>query len=62
MTQVVNAVLLLPLLVSMLIVARDQQLMGRYTAGPAGTALYAVTIGGIAVCVTALLLLSVRPT
>jgi Mn2+/Fe2+ NRAMP family transporter len=36
MTQVLNAVLLLPLLVFMLIVARDRQLMGRYAAGPRG--------------------------
>ena len=62
MTQVLNAVLLLPLLVFMLIIARDRNLMGPYTAGRGATALYVVTIGAIAVCVAALLLLSVLPT
>jgi Mn2+/Fe2+ NRAMP family transporter len=62
MTQVLNAVLLLPLLVFMLVVARDRDLMGRYAAGRAATVLYVVTIGAIAVCVAALLLLSVLPS
>jgi Mn2+/Fe2+ NRAMP family transporter len=61
MTQVLNAVLLLPLLVFMLVVARDRELMGPYAAGRAATALYVVTIGAITVCVAALLLLSVLP-
>jgi Mn2+/Fe2+ NRAMP family transporter len=62
MTQVLNAVLLLPLLVFMLVVARDRELMGRYAAGRGATSLYVVTIVAIAGCVAALLLLSVLPT
>jgi Mn2+/Fe2+ NRAMP family transporter len=61
LTQVLNAVLLLPLLVFMLVVARDRELMGAYAAGRGATALYVGTIGAIAVCVSALLLLSVGP-
>jgi Mn2+/Fe2+ NRAMP family transporter len=62
MTQVLNAVLLLPLLVFMLVVARDGELMGRYAAGRGASTLYVVTIVAIAGCVAALLLLSVLPT
>jgi Mn2+/Fe2+ NRAMP family transporter len=62
MTQVLNAILLLPLLVFMLVVARDREVMGPYAAGRGATALYVVTIGAIAACVAALLLLSVLPT
>jgi Mn2+/Fe2+ NRAMP family transporter len=62
LTQVLNAVLLLPLLVFMLIVARDRDLMGTYAAGRGATTLYVVTIGAIAGCVGALLLLSLGPT
>ena len=58
LTQVLNAVLLLPLLVFMLIVARDRNLMGRYAAGRGATTMYVVTIAGIAICVGALLILS----
>jgi Mn2+/Fe2+ NRAMP family transporter len=61
MSQVLNAVVLLPLLVFMLVVARDRELMGPYAAGRGATTLYVVTIAAIAVCVTALLLLSVAP-
>lgn len=62
LTQVLNAVLLLPVVVFMLIVARDRDLMGTYAAGRGATTLYVVTIGAIAVCVGALLLLSLGPT
>ena len=62
MTQVLNAVLLLPLLVFMLVVARDRDLMGPYAAGRAASLLYVGTIAAIAVCVVALLVLSVVPT
>jgi Mn2+/Fe2+ NRAMP family transporter len=58
MTQVLNAVLLLPLLVFMLVVARDPDLMGEYVAGRGATVMYVVTIAGIAICVGALLVLS----
>jgi Mn2+/Fe2+ NRAMP family transporter len=58
LSQVLNAVLLLPLLVAMLRISRDRDLMGEHAAGPAMAAAYVVTIGVIAVCVGALLVLS----
>jgi Mn2+/Fe2+ NRAMP family transporter len=62
LTQVLNALLLLPLLVFMLIVARDRDLMGDYVAGRGATVMYVVTIAGVAVCVGALLVLSLMGT
>ena len=59
LSQVLNAVLLLPLLVAMLRISRDRDLMGEHAAGPAMAAAYVVTIGAIAVCVGALLVLSI---
>jgi Mn2+/Fe2+ NRAMP family transporter len=58
LTQVLNAVLLLPLLAFMYGISRDRDLMGTYTASRAAAALYLATIAFIAVCVGALLLLS----
>jgi Mn2+/Fe2+ NRAMP family transporter len=60
LTQVLNAVLLLPLLVFMYLLARDQDLMGRYGVRGASAAFYLVTIGAIAACLAALALLTVR--
>jgi len=54
LTQVLNAVLLLPLLFFMYGIARDRDLMGQYTAGRAAAAGYLVTIFFIATCVIAL--------
>ena len=56
-TQVLNAVLLLPLLAFMVAIARDRHLMGDFVAGRAATAVYLITLALIGVCVTALLLL-----
>jgi len=60
LTQVLNAVLLLPLLVFMYLLARDTQLMGRYSVRGASAAFYLVTIGAIAACLCALAILTVR--
>jgi NRAMP (natural resistance-associated macrophage protein)-like metal ion transporter len=57
LSQVLNAVLLLPLLAFMYGISRDRDLMGRYTAGRAAAALYLMIICLIAVCVAALLVL-----
>ncbi|HCK79607.1 MAG TPA: Mn transporter [Actinobacteria bacterium] len=56
-TQVLNAVLLLPLLAFMVAISRDRHLMGDFVAGRAATAVYLITLALIGVCVTALLLL-----
>jgi Mn2+/Fe2+ NRAMP family transporter len=54
LSQVLNAVLLLPLLAFMYGISRDRDLMGRYTASRATAALYVVIICLIAACVAAL--------
>jgi Mn2+/Fe2+ NRAMP family transporter len=58
LTQALNAVLLLPLLVLMLGVARDPDLMGDETSGRAGSAAAIATIGLVALAVGALGVLS----
>ena len=57
-TQALNAVLLLPILVFMYRVARDRDLLGEYTASPLMAAAYLVAIAAIGVCVAALAVLS----
>jgi len=57
LSQVLNAVLLLPLLAFMYGIARDRDLMGAYTATRTAAALYLATIALIAVCVVALVVL-----
>jgi Mn2+/Fe2+ NRAMP family transporter len=59
LSQVLNAILLLPLLVFLYRIARDRDLMGRYAATRAMGAVYLATIGLVALCVGALLVLSV---
>ena len=59
LTQVLNAVLLLPLLVLMAGIARDETLMGDHRAGRVASSIYFATIGVIAVCVVALGVLSI---
>jgi Mn2+/Fe2+ NRAMP family transporter len=59
LTQVLNAVLLLPLLIFMVGISRDRSLMGRFAATPAGTAVHLAVVAMVAVCVAALLTLSV---
>jgi Mn2+/Fe2+ NRAMP family transporter len=58
LSQVLNAVLLLPLLVFMYGISRDRDLMGDYTASRPAAALYLTTIACITVCVGALFVLS----
>ena len=59
LSQVLNAVLLLPLLLFMYGIARDRDLMGDHTASRPAAALYLATIAVIALCVGALFVLSV---
>jgi Mn2+/Fe2+ NRAMP family transporter len=53
-TQVLNAVLLIPLLLAMIGIARDGDLMGRYAAGRRATAIYGLTAAVVMLCVAAL--------
>ena len=57
LSQVLNAVLLLPLLAFMYGISRDRDLMGEFTAGWSASLLYLATIAFIATCVVALLVL-----
>jgi NRAMP (natural resistance-associated macrophage protein)-like metal ion transporter len=53
-TQVLNAVLLVPLLFAMVGIGRDRDLMGRFTIGRAGTIAYGITTAVVVLCVAAL--------
>ena len=53
-SQVVNAILLVPLLVFMVGVSRDRDLMGDYTAKRPALVAYLVTIVAVLVCILAL--------
>ena len=53
-TQVLNAVLLIPLLLAMVGLARDRDLMGRFATGRAGTFVYGLTTVVVVVCVITL--------
>ena len=58
MSQVLNAVLLLPLLFYMAGIARDRRLMGEFVAGRSVTSVYYVVIALITVCIALMLGLS----
>lgn len=53
-TQVVNAVLLVPLLFAMIGIGRDRDLMGPFVIGRSGTVVYVVTTVLVVSCVVAL--------
>ena len=53
-TQVLNAVLLIPLLIAMVGLSRDRDLMGEFTATRRSTAVYALTPAAVVVCVVTL--------
>lgn len=53
-TQVLNAVLLVPLLFAMIGLGRDRALMGRFVIGRGATAVYVITTAVVVVCVIAL--------
>jgi Mn2+/Fe2+ NRAMP family transporter len=53
-TQVLNAVLLVPLLFAMVGLGRDRDLMGGFAIRPAGTVVYAATTAAVVVCVITL--------
>ncbi|MGI9125345.1 MAG: NRAMP family divalent metal transporter, partial [Mycobacterium sp.] len=53
-TQVLNAVLLVPLLVAMVGLGRDKDLMGDFATGRAGTLIYGLTTAAVVLCVLTL--------
>jgi NRAMP (natural resistance-associated macrophage protein)-like metal ion transporter len=53
-SQVLNAVLLIPLLIAMVGLGRDRDLMGEFATGRVGTVVYGVTTAAVVVCVLAL--------
>ncbi len=59
LTQALNAVLLLPLLVLITGICRDRHIMGDHALGTRGTVVVSVTVALIAVCVAALGVVSV---
>ena len=56
-TQVLNAVLLVPLLVAMIGIGRDRELMGRFAIGRSGLVTYGLTTAAVIACVAALVLI-----
>jgi len=59
LTQALNAVLLLPLLVLIVGICRDRRIMGEHALGPRGMGIVSITIALLAVCVGALGVVSV---
>ena len=53
-TQVLNAVLLIPLLIAMVGLGRDRDLMGDFVTGRVGTAVYGLTTAAVVACVITL--------
>ena len=58
-TQVLNAVLLVPLLIAMIGIGRDRDLMGRFTITRKGLVAYSVTTAVVVLCVGALAVTSI---
>lgn len=58
-TQVLNAVLLVPILFAMIGISRDRDLMGRFTIGRWSFIAYCITTAVVVVCVAALAVTSV---
>jgi Mn2+/Fe2+ NRAMP family transporter len=58
-TQVLNAVLLIPLLCVMIGIGRDANLMGAFRVGRVGTLVHTLTAGVVLACVAALAVLTV---
>ena len=61
LSQALNAVLLLPLVVFIYGISRDRELMGEHASGRLGSAASLAVIGLLALCVSALGILSVLP-
>lgn len=59
LTQVLNAVLLVPLLGFMYGISRNREVMGEHTASRAASAGYLIGIVAIVICIVSLAVLSV---
>ncbi|KRE25691.1 Mn transporter [Mycobacterium sp. Soil538] len=58
-TQVLNAVLLIPLLIAMIGTGRDRELMGEFTIGRAATVAYGITTAVVLTCVAVLAVVTI---
>ncbi|WP_246228801.1 NRAMP family divalent metal transporter [Mycolicibacterium psychrotolerans] len=58
-TQVLNAVLLIPLLIAMIGTGRDRELMGEFTIGRVATVAYGMTTAVVLVCVAVLAVVTI---
>jgi Mn2+/Fe2+ NRAMP family transporter len=54
LTQALNAILLLPLLVFVFAITRDREIMGEYANGRGANAIVVIAIGLLALCIAAL--------
>jgi Mn2+/Fe2+ NRAMP family transporter len=60
-TQILNAILLLPLLVFMYGISKDERLMGEFASSTRMRAIYGAIISLVSICVLALLWFSINP-
>lgn len=60
-TQILNAILLLPLLVFMYGISKDERLMGEFASSKRMRAVYSLIISMVSICVLALFWLSINP-
>ena len=60
-TQILNAILLLPLLLFMFGISKDERLMGEFASSARMRAVYGAIISLVATCVLALLWFSIKP-
>jgi hypothetical protein len=60
-TQILNAILLLPLLVFMYGISKDERLMGKFASSSRMRGVYAFIISLVSICVIALLWFTIKP-
>jgi Mn2+/Fe2+ NRAMP family transporter len=60
LTQAANAILLLPLLILMIVLARNRSLMGEYAANRRQTAVMVALTGVVALCTVALAVVALQ--
>jgi len=60
-TQILNAILLLPLLIFMYGISKDERLMGEFASSKRMRGVYGLIISMVSICVIALLWFSINP-
>jgi Mn2+/Fe2+ NRAMP family transporter len=60
-TQILNAILLLPLLIFMFGISKDERLMGEFASSARMRVVYAAIISLVSICVLALLWFTINP-